>query len=303
MSDEQWSRIERLLPSSDGRRGRPIPGHRQVVEGIIYRYRCGIAWRDLPSESGPWQAAWKRHRRFASDGTWDPIHGQLLAEADAAGRIDWTVSVDSTINQGPPTRDEPSPPQGALPNYQKLFAEPTDHATGRSRGGLGTKIHYACDGKGRPLAMILGPGQGGDPPMFPSSWKRHGCRGSAEAMPEPGPMPLWATRRIRPVLAGRCCAAGASKPSSRNHQIRSGTANAGDHARGPRGLRLRDLRRPQHGRDVLQPLQTMARHCHPLGQTRINLPRRRRPLRRRHLAPSIRRHALTATGWGEPSNA
>jgi transposase len=29
--------------------------HRQVVEGIIYRYRCGIAWRDLPASFGPWQ--------------------------------------------------------------------------------------------------------------------------------------------------------------------------------------------------------------------------------------------------------
>lgn len=99
LSDGQWSRIEPLLPSSDGRRGRPFRGHRQVIEGIIYRYRCGIAWRDLPAEFGPWQTVWKRHRRFASDGTWDRIHARLLAEADAGGQIDWTVSVDSTINR------------------------------------------------------------------------------------------------------------------------------------------------------------------------------------------------------------
>ena len=99
LSDDQWSRIEPLLPCSDGRRGRPFRGHRQVVEGIIYRYRCGIAWRDLPAEFGPWQTVWKRHRRFASDGTWDRIHARLLAEADAAGLIDWTVSLDSTINR------------------------------------------------------------------------------------------------------------------------------------------------------------------------------------------------------------
>jgi transposase len=99
LSDDQWSRIEPLLPSSDGRRGRPFRGHRQVVEGIIYRYRCGIAWRDLPAEFGPWQTVWKRHRRFASDGTWDRIHARLLAEAEAAGMIDWKVSVDSIINR------------------------------------------------------------------------------------------------------------------------------------------------------------------------------------------------------------
>ena len=73
--------------------------HRQVVEGVIYRYRCGIAWRDLPATFGPWQTVWKRHRRFSGDGTWDAVLAALLARADAAQEIDWTVSVDSTINR------------------------------------------------------------------------------------------------------------------------------------------------------------------------------------------------------------
>lgn len=70
-----------------------------VVEGIIYRYRAGIPWRDLPESFGPWQTVWKRHRRFSGDGTWDNIHARLLTEADAAGMIDWEVSVDSTVNR------------------------------------------------------------------------------------------------------------------------------------------------------------------------------------------------------------
>jgi transposase len=97
LSDVQWARIEPLLPSSDGRRGRPFRDHRQVVEGIVYRYRAGIAWRDLPIDFGPWQTVWKRHRRFACDGTWDRVLGRLIAEADAAGEVDWNVSVDSSI--------------------------------------------------------------------------------------------------------------------------------------------------------------------------------------------------------------
>ncbi len=48
-----------------------------------------------------------------------------------------------------------------------LLVEPPDHGIGRSRGGLTTKIHHLCDGKMRPLVMLLGPGQGGDSPMFP----------------------------------------------------------------------------------------------------------------------------------------
>ncbi|MBT2522545.1 transposase [Arthrobacter sp. ISL-28] len=47
-----------------------------------------------------------------------------------------------------------------------LFDEPDDHAIGRSRGGLSTKIHALVDGKGRPLVLLVAPGQGGDAPMF-----------------------------------------------------------------------------------------------------------------------------------------
>lgn len=99
LTDAQWSRLEPLMPSSDGQRGRPFRDHRQVVEGIVYRLRTGVAWRDLPASFGPWQTVWKRHRRFSADGTWDAIHARLVAEADAVGELDWTVSVDSTVNR------------------------------------------------------------------------------------------------------------------------------------------------------------------------------------------------------------
>src|SRR5690625_4235581 len=70
-TDEQWERIEPLLPSNEGRQGHPFRDNRKVVEGIAYRYRTGIPWRDLPREEfGPWQTVWKRHARYARDGTW-----------------------------------------------------------------------------------------------------------------------------------------------------------------------------------------------------------------------------------------
>jgi transposase len=99
LDDAQWELIEPLLPPQRSGKGRPMRDHRQVVEGVIYRYRCGIAWRDLPGSFGPWQTVWKRHRRFSGDGTWDKILAVLLAGADATGEIDWTVSVDSTVNR------------------------------------------------------------------------------------------------------------------------------------------------------------------------------------------------------------
>lgn len=63
----------------------------------MFRYRTGIAWRDLPERFGPWQTVWKRHHRFATDSTWDKLLAVLQAEADAAGQIDWDVSVDSSV--------------------------------------------------------------------------------------------------------------------------------------------------------------------------------------------------------------
>jgi transposase len=78
-------------------RSRPWRDHRQVVEGIVFRYRTGVAWRDLPERFGPWQTVWKRHHRFSTDGTWDSLLRVIQAEADAAGVLDWDVSVDSSI--------------------------------------------------------------------------------------------------------------------------------------------------------------------------------------------------------------
>lgn len=68
-----------------------------MVEGIIYRYRCGIAWRDVPEQFGPWQSIWTWHRRMSADGSWDAVLTRLLSAAEAAGIVDWSVAVDSTI--------------------------------------------------------------------------------------------------------------------------------------------------------------------------------------------------------------
>src|SRR3954451_18677649 len=97
LSDAQWALIEDLLPVRTDKRGRPFSDARAMVEGIIYRYRCGIAWRDVPAVFGPWQTIWTWHRRMAGDGTWDTVLQRLLTAADAAGQVDWAVSADSTI--------------------------------------------------------------------------------------------------------------------------------------------------------------------------------------------------------------
>ncbi len=82
---------------------------------MIYRYRTGVAWRDLPAEFGPWQTVWKRHHRFATDGTWDRVLTALQAQADADGELDWRISADSTVarvHQHAATARRPVGPSG-----------------------------------------------------------------------------------------------------------------------------------------------------------------------------------------------
>lgn len=65
----------------------------------MFRYRTGCPWRDLPASFGPWKTVWKRHARFSKDGTWDRVLERLLVVADADGRIDWELALDSTISR------------------------------------------------------------------------------------------------------------------------------------------------------------------------------------------------------------
>lgn len=54
-----------------------------------------------------------------------------------------------------------------MPNHKNSPPEPADHAIGRSRGGLTTKLHALVDGRGRPLVIHAGPGHAHDSPMLP----------------------------------------------------------------------------------------------------------------------------------------
>ena len=66
-----WARREPLLPPAKGPKGRPITPHRPVVEGIVFRYRTGVSWRELPEQLGLGQTVWNQHRHVTLDGTSD----------------------------------------------------------------------------------------------------------------------------------------------------------------------------------------------------------------------------------------
>ncbi|MFF3264618.1 IS5 family transposase [Streptomyces sp. NPDC002932] len=159
LTDAQWARIEPLLPDRTPRRGGRWRDHRQMIDAIAWKFQTGSQWVHLPAEYGSWKGVYTRLRNWAIDGTWERVCTALLAQADAEGDVDWVVAVDSTVVR--------VHQNGAGARKKGLPAdEPEDHAIGRSRGGLTTKIHLAADSRCRPLGFVLTPGQAGDAPAF-----------------------------------------------------------------------------------------------------------------------------------------
>ncbi|WP_259040421.1 MULTISPECIES: transposase [Salinibacter] len=99
LTDEQYERIEHLLPEVEGR-GCLCNDHRKVINGIFWTRGSGAPWRDMPERQGNWKTVYDRFRRWAEDGTLESAAWQLQGELDAEGRIDWSqLGADTTVVQ------------------------------------------------------------------------------------------------------------------------------------------------------------------------------------------------------------
>ncbi|WP_445047445.1 IS5 family transposase [Streptomyces drozdowiczii] len=217
-----WARIEPLMPT-DPVRGRRWADHRRTLEAIAWKYRTCSPWRDLPDELGSFQTAHKRLLRWAVDGTWERILAAVLAAADDADDIGWTVSVDSTVCRAHQHS------AGARKRGLQA-AEPDDHALGRSRGGLSTKVHLASDARARPLALRVTAGQAGDAPAFEAVMAAIRVPRSGPGRPRTRPDAVladraYSSRAIRSHLRRRGIRAVIPQPSDQiGHRLRRGCA-------------------------------------------------------------------------------
>lgn len=92
LRDDQWERIETILPGRKGYVGVTAKNNRLFVEAVLYRYRAGIPWRDLPERFGDWRVVHTRFSRWAKTGIWQRLFDQLASEADNEyGMIDSTI--------------------------------------------------------------------------------------------------------------------------------------------------------------------------------------------------------------------
>ncbi len=222
--------------------------------------------------------------------------GQAADQVVGPGRcrwdIDWSVSVDSTINRAHQHGASLPRDTGGPTNYTNPLLEPAYHALGRSRGRLSTKVHHACDGRGRPLAVLVGRARPTTGRSCRSCSARSPCPNSGRDGPAPARMRSWPTRPTPRGRPGGCCALAASPRSSPNLATSRPTANAEAD-----GVADRSARTPKayKGRNVVERSLNALKQWPGLAtryEARRHLPRRRRPGRDPHLATRIRRRAL-----------
>nr|WP_233581867.1 IS5 family transposase [Legionella septentrionalis] len=143
LKEKQWEKIKDLLPGRKQSVGVTAQDNRLFVEAVLYRYRAGISWRDLPERFGDFRVIHTRHTRWSKTGIWEKIFIALSEDSDNE-----YVMIDSTI-----VRHQHS--AGAK-------KKKGDEAIGRSSGGLSTKIHATCDALGNPTGFHLTGGQAHD---------------------------------------------------------------------------------------------------------------------------------------------
>ncbi|MFO0779434.1 MAG: IS5 family transposase [Nitrospira sp.] len=144
LRDDQWEKIESLLPGREDTVGVTAKDNRLFVEAVLYRYRAGIPWRDLPERFGDFRVIHTRHTRWSQRGVWKRVFERLAEDLDNEYAM-----IDSTIVR-------------AHQHSAGAKGGSDAECIGRSKGGLTTKIHARCDALGNPTGFHLTPGQAHD---------------------------------------------------------------------------------------------------------------------------------------------
>ena len=92
LRDDQWNRIKDLLPGRQETVGVTAKDNRLFIDAVLYRYRAGIPWRDLPERFGDFRVIHTRHSRWAKTGVWKRIFEDLAKDSDNEYAM-----IDSTI--------------------------------------------------------------------------------------------------------------------------------------------------------------------------------------------------------------
>ena len=91
ISDENWQRIQHLLPGKAADPGRTAEDNRRFLNAVLWIARSGAPWRDLPERYGNWNSVFRRFNRWSQKGTWQAVF-EALQDPD----LEWLM-IDSTM--------------------------------------------------------------------------------------------------------------------------------------------------------------------------------------------------------------
>ena len=117
LTDEQWQRLEPLLPSLPRRldgRGRPWRSNREILNGVLWILRSGARWKDLPDHFPPYQTCHRRFQAWVRSGTLAHILETLADDLQQRGEIDLSECfIDGTFIVAKKGGGRWVPPSGA----------------------------------------------------------------------------------------------------------------------------------------------------------------------------------------------
>ena len=82
LRNDQWDRIKDVLPGREGHVGGTAKDNRLFVEAVLYRFRTGCPWRDLPERFGHFKTVHQRFGRWAKSGVFERILKLLSSDHD-----------------------------------------------------------------------------------------------------------------------------------------------------------------------------------------------------------------------------
>ena len=94
LTESEWRVLKGLLPieATNRGRGRRPEHNRAIINGILWRLRCGTPWRDVPPKYGNWNTIYRRFRRWSEAGVWEAVSVTLAEIMADSGHY----SIDST---------------------------------------------------------------------------------------------------------------------------------------------------------------------------------------------------------------
>ncbi len=137
LSDELWSKLKGILLQLGVYDKSNL---RLMVEGMLYRLRTGLPWRDLPDYFGRWNSLYKKFNAWSVKGIWMKVFNFLVVEPD----LEWAFIDGSYVKAH---------------QHSAGAAGPEDQAIGTSRAGKTSKIHMVVDAFGLPIKFEITGGQ------------------------------------------------------------------------------------------------------------------------------------------------